>query len=277
MTKKIITDSAADLTASNIASIPYMSVPLTMTIDNQEWIDDDHLALDDFLAALKATHQEARSSCPNVNDWLAAFADADEIYVVTITSALSGSYNAAKQAATTYCQQHPATKIHVFDSQGASAQMQLIIEKIAALIKQDYSFDKIVTATQNYIEQTALVFSLKELNNLANNGRITPAIAKLARLLGLYIIGTARDGEFQLLTKVRAAKRSQKALIKEMVAAGYAGGKVRINHVQALAAANSLRDLIHELHPQAQIAIGPCRGLCSFYAENGGLMVGFEK
>jgi DegV family protein with EDD domain len=277
MVTKIIADSAADLTADHINGVPFVSVPLTMEIDGKRWVDDDELNLPAFLAALKVTHQQAISSCPNIKDWLNAFTGGDEIYVVTITSKLSGSYNAANQAAANYLEDHPDASIHVFDSASTSSQMQLILEYIAELVNQDCRFDKIVAKTEDYLKQSKLLFSLKELDNLANNGRVKPAIAKLAKLLGLYMIGTAADGEFQLLAKVRSEKRSQRALLKEMIASGYKGGKVRINHVQATAAANNLQKLILEQYPGAKVVIGPCRGLCSFYAENGGLMVGFEK
>lgn len=277
MTIKIIADSAADIDVTSINGIAYANVPLKLQIDSHTWVDNDQLNLDAFLSALKATHEKAISSCPNTNDWLTAFAGADEIFVVTITSKLSGSYNSACQASAIYRESHPDARIHIFDSLSASSQMQLIILKIAELAKMKLKFTEIVNQAETYMQTTKLLFSLKELDNLANNGRIKPTIAKLAHLLKLYIIGTAKDGQFALLAKVRSAKRSQRALLTQMQAMGYTGKRVQINHVQAPNAAQQLKELILTSYPTAQVEIGTCRGLCSFYAENGGLMVGFEQ
>ena len=61
-----------------------------------------------------------------------------------------------------------------------------------------------------------------------------------------------------------------------MKAMGYAGGRVRIAHCMNEAGAQQLAALIREAHPQADVRVDVCRGLCSYYAEKGGLMVGFD-
>ena len=278
MTVKIVTDSGANSFSEIIGGVEHVNVPLTVMVNGQSWADDDQLDLNNFLSALKNTKTATSSSCPNMGSWLQAFEGADEIFVLTITSALSGSYNAAVQAAEIYMNDHPNTKIHVFDTKSAGPQIRLLASQLAVLINHGYSFDDIIKMVDQQIQQTDLLFVLEELDNLANNGRISPTIAKLTNLLNLHICGTASDaGEFQMLGKLRGSKKMFAKLTKVMVKQGYAGGRVMIDHVNSRDNAEAMAKAISTAFPSAIITISTCGALCSYYAENGGLMIGFEK
>ena len=68
-----------------------------------------------------------------------------------------------------------------------------------------------------------------------------------------------------------------RCMYKTMKEMGFAGGKVRIDHCLNPEAAEQLQELILNEYPDCDVQIGTCTGLCSFYAEKGGLLVGFEK
>lgn len=274
--KKIVADSGANLLAASIKGVACANVPLTLTIDGQAWTDDEKLDLNAFNKALKATQKPATSSCPNLAHWLDAFEDGNEIYVLTITSKMSGSYNAAKQAAAIYLESNPNAKLHVFDSLSAGPTMQLMAVHLAELINSGLSFERVVMAMEDYLQQVELVFALGSLDNLAANGRISPVIAKVAHFMNLRVIGTADQGDFKMLTKARGAKKCLQMLLSSMEQKGYQGGLVRINHVQNPDDANKFKQLILNEYPNADVLISECRALCSFYAEQGGLMIGFE-
>ena len=119
---------------------------------------------------------------------------------------------------------------------------------------------------------------LESMKNLANNGRVSHIAAKAAGLLGIRVVGKASDkGDLEQLDKCRGQAKAVAAMAREMKALGYNGGKLRISHCFNIAAADSLKDLIKAEFPDADIEIYPCAGLCSFYAEKGGMIVGFEK
>lgn len=278
MTTRIITDSSANFYDKNIDGIEHVSVPLSLRIDDKEWIDDENLDLTAFQAALKATEDKSTSSCPNLNAWLDAYRGADEIFVITITGALSGSYNAAVQAARIYHEEDPKAKILVFDSRSAGPQLQLLARKIARLVNKGYSFEEIVKEAEAYQHHIALIFALKDLTNLANNGRVSNTVAKMASLLKMNIIGTANNkGEFDMAGRARGAKKAQAKMLADMIKNGYIGGRVQIDQVNNIEGAESFKQVILEKFPDADVQIGECGGLCSFYAEEGGLMVGYEK
>lgn len=278
MNKKIITDSSANLLVDNCSGTPHINVPLTIQVGDQAFKDDGSIDKIEFLTALKNTKVKTTTSCPNVHEWLEAFKGGDEIYVFTITSALSGSYNAARQAANQYHEDHPDAKILVFDTRSAGPQVKMLAQKAGELIEQGLSFQEVVKEIENYQKHLNLIFGLKDLTNLANNGRVPAAVAKIAGLLKLNIIGVANNkGEFELVTKARGDKRCYKKIVEEMVKRGYDGGRVTIDQNENAAGAAAIKNIILDQFPDAQVEIGECRALCAYYAETGGIMIGYES
>jgi len=130
---------------------------------------------------------------------------------------------------------------------------------------------------ENYNLKTQLVFSLESLHNLAQNGRVPGAVAKLAGILSLRLVGKASDeGTLQPTGKARGDQKVPGELLKQILNLGYNGGRVRIHHCCNLPAAEKLKKIILEKFPQANILIEKAGALCSFYAERGGMLVGFE-
>lgn len=119
---------------------------------------------------------------------------------------------------------------------------------------------------------------LKSLKNFANNGRVSPAVAKIVGIAGICIVGKASDeGTLAPTHKCRGEAKSLKTLLTDLQELGLREGNVSIGHCQNEHAANQLKEMILDRFPQTQVEIHMLRGLCSFYAEKGGLLVGFEK
>ena len=275
MSVKIVCDSSANI--HEMEGIPCQGVPLKIICGDREFVDDVHLDTGDMVDYLKQSRQRSSTSCPNVEDWLSAFEGADEVYAVTITSNLSGAWASCMQAAKTYMEKHPTAKVCVFDSLSTGPEMHLIMEKIREHVLQKLPFEQIRDKVKEYMQRTHLLFSLESLTNLARNGRVSPVVAKACEVLNIRVVGAASDqGTLQPLHKVRGEKRALAAIFTEMLARGYEGGKARIAHCRNELFAASLANLIREKFPHSSIEIRPCGGLCSFYAEMGGLLVGFE-
>lgn len=272
---KIVADSSAN--TYEMEGINYASVPLKILVEGKEFVDEPGIDLKTMITTLKNTTSKSSTSCPNPSDWLNAFEDAQYVYAITITSALSGSFNSAMQAKTMFQNENKERRIHVFDSLSAGPELLLLIEKIQELNEKGYSYDSIKNLVTNYQKQTHLLFNLESLTNLANNGRVSPAIAKIAGILGIQMVGRASDeGTLEVLHKCRGSKSAVNTLFKEMKKSGYCGGKVRIGHCYNPVAANSLSDMILDAFPAADVTMHQLTGLCSFYAEKNGLMIGYE-
>ncbi len=273
---KIVADSSCDL--FSLKDIEFACAPMKLITDVKEFVDNDSLAVDDMVEFLYQYKGKSQSSCPNTSDWLDAFSDADDIFCVTITRNLSGSYNSACVAKQIYESENEGKRVHVFDTLSAGPEIALAIEKIAEYVKQGIPFEEICNNVTDYMKKTGLVFMLKSLKNLANNGRVSSIVAKLVGIAGICIVGKASDeGTLEPMRKCRGERRSLGALIEHIEAEGFRFGKISIGHCQNESAANQLKELILEKFKNAQIEIHKFRGLCSFYAEKGGILVGFEK
>lgn len=273
---KIVADSSADILA--LPQVPFASVPLKIITDKKEYVDDDRLSVEDMVNDLKVYKGRSSTACPNAEDYLAAFEGADEVYCVTITGTLSGSYNAALTAKALYEEAHPGSRVFVFNSLTAAAEVRLLVEKLESLIMAGVDFDSICKEMTAYKSRTGLVFMLASLRNFANNGRVSPAVAKFAGLMGIRIVGKASDrGDLEPMDKCKGQQKALSTLLSRMLRLGYDGGRVMIAHCFNSEGGAIFKKMIKEQFPAARVSVYPCRGLCSFYAEEGGMLVGFEK
>lgn len=276
MSIKIVADSSSDV--YKLEEGIYESVPLKIITDEREYIDDGKCNVEEMADYLASYKGKSSTACPAPGDWLKAFGEYKKIICVTITSNLSGSYNAALVAKQQYEEENPGSEVFIVDSLSAGPELGLIVEKIQEFIKEGNPFETIKEKIMEYKKKTSLLFTLESLNNLANNGRVSRTVAAVAGILGIRLVGKASDeGTLEPLDKVRGEKKALNTLIKLMKEMGYKGGKVRINHCFNLEAAQKLKALIEEKLSGKDIKIAQTGALCSFYAEKGGMLVGFER
>ena len=279
MTWKIVADSGCDYRqlANPAIDTEFISVPLKIQVANQVFVDDANLDIDQMMETMYATSEASKSACPSPDDYLKAFEGAKHIFVVTITGTLSGSQNSAQLAKNLYLEEHPDAHIHVIDSLSAGGEVDLLVEKLNELIDQGLSFDEVVQAITDYQTKTKLLFVLAKVDNLVKNGRLSKLIGAVVGLLNIRMVGEASaTGTLELLQKARGPKKSLQAAFEELLKGGYAGGRIVMAHRSNEKFCQQLSELVREKYPQAAISIVPTSGLCSFYAEDGGLLMGYE-
>lgn len=276
MNFKIVSDSSSNLL--HFSGVSYTTVPLKVITKEKEYVDDATLDVTAMMRELRTVKGSTGTSCPNVFEWKMAMADADAVFAVTITGNLSGAYAAAVQAATELLEEHPEKRICVLNSLSTGPEMQLIIEKLSELMAKGLSFDEIETQIRAYMKRTHLIFCLQSLTNLARNGRVNPVVAKVAGVLGIRVVGVASaEGTLELLHKPRGGVKALETILDVMAKNGYCGGAVRVAHCENEAAAAELVKKIKARFGTTNISVVPTTALCSFYAEDGGLMVGYES
>lgn len=272
---KIVADSSAD--TLTLGEFPFAVAPLKMISSKKEYVDDANLDVEQMLDELELNDEKVSSSCPSPEDWINAFGDAKYVFCFTITSGLSGSCNSARIAKKDYEEKYPDRKVHIVDSLSTGPEIVVLIEKVKELILAGHSFEEVATAVDEYQKKTGLVFMLKSLRNLKNNGRVNPIVAKVVGVLGIKIIGEASEkGELKPLIKHKSERTLFAKLLECMKDKGYKGGRVRIGHCRNEKDATMLKEQILKEYPSADVVSYKLRGLCSFYAEIGGVLVGFE-
>ena len=275
MKYKIVADSSANM--EHLDSVDFASVPLTIQVGDKSYVDNAALDVPDMMRNLREYKGKTSTACPSVGDWYDAFGDADIVVGTSITSGLSGCFNSARLAAKEFVRDNPDKKVFILDSLSTGPEMQLIVEKYAEYIKEGFSFDQLRGSIMSYAKKTRLLFSLERLENFAKNGRVSPAVAKVVGLLGIRVVGRASDeGTLEPTYKVRGEKKALSKLLEYMQELGFQGGKVRISHSYNENAAHNLAGMLRQAFPGCDIKICLNRGLCCYYAEEGGVLVGFE-
>lgn len=275
MKRKIVADSSCDMWELN--GVDFAVAPITISTDNKHYVDNQELDVHLMSEELAKYKGVSHTACPSVGSWLDCYEGYDEVFVVTLTGAMSGTYNSAMTAKGIYEEENEDVKVHVFDSLSTGPEMRLLIEKLKEMIEEDLPFEEIVEKGQDYLNHSRLFFALKSLHNFAMNGRVSKAVASAIGVLNISIFATAsEEGTIQQISKCRGEKKVVKSMIEHLENAGYHGGKVRISHADNLKLAHNVRDKILELYPNADIIVYPMGGLCTYYAEIGGLLVGCE-
>ena len=275
MRYQIVSDSSSNI--FTLAGANYTTVPMKIIAGSKEYVDTPQLDLAGMVADLQEYKGKSGSSCANAQEWLDAFGDADMVFGVTISRNLSGSYNAAEAAAREYAEEHPGAQVHIFDTLSAGPEQAMVVEKIAELVGKGLSFEEIVAGVREYQNHTHILFCLECMNNLARNGRVNPAVAKIASVLGIRVIGDVKGGLITPVHKIRGDKKTIPMLVEMMKERGfYDGALLRIAHCFGENQAQLLVDEVRKEFPDARYTIEPTGVLCSFYAEEGGLMIAME-
>lgn len=277
----IVVDSGCDLKELDNKStnvIRFDRAPLKLMVGEKEFTDDFSLNIEEYMKEAAAYKGKTGSAAPSPQDWINAYQQSELVFAITITSELSGSYQSAVMAKDMLLEDFPNKRICVIDSKSAGPEVTLLVRKLTELMEQELSFEEIEEKIRAYQEQTHLLFVLESLDNLMKNGRVGKLTGGIAGLLGIRILGAASEqGTLEVIQKCRGKLQAYDRLLEEMIKRGYRGGKVIISHSFNEEKALLIKDKLEHQFPNFNIEIMPTSGLCSFYAEQGGILLSFEE
>lgn len=277
MNYKIVADSSCDLNNELKEKMDIGLVPLKIDVGGKTFVDDENLDTKELLQAMKNSNEPIKTSSPSPGDFLKEYEKGDNVFVVTLSSALSSTYSNAVLAKN-IAMETGNKFIHVFDSLSASIGETLVSLKILESIQNNLKPKEIVKKVEEYIDEMKTFFILESLDNLMKNGRISKAMGHMASLLSIKpIMGGDDDGSIKLVEKVRGSKRAFNRLVEII---GEQGDKFEdkilgIAHANALDKAEELKKAIEEKYNFKDIIIVETRGLSTAYADNGGIIVAF--
>ncbi|NMA83496.1 MAG: DegV family protein [Epulopiscium sp.] len=278
MSIKIVADSSCDLTEEMRKELGIELVPLTLQLGDKVYRDDDTLDIQAYLKHMKEESHSPKTSCPSPNDFMEAYKGKESVFVVTLSSALSGTYNSAVLAKDMFIEEVGEKFIHVFNSFSACIGETLISLKIHELGKKNLNEWEIVEKVNKYIQEMKTFFLLESLEHLSKAGRLHPVIAKIANALSIKpIMGATDDGNIQMVHKVRGYK---KAFQKFVDTIGEEGINLEekilgIAHCNCLDRALEFKKEVQKKYNFKDIIIVEMAGLSSTYADDGGLVIAF--
>ena len=278
----ILADSCCDLSPELLKKTQAKIAPLTITIDDTHYVDDGTVDIPPYLAAMKASKNPVRSACPSPDLYAEDIrATEGDCFIVTLSAKLSGSHNAASLGVQLAQEDMPEKKVHVFDSEIASAGETYIALMIHDLIAAGKSFEQIVELVEEKIRSMHTLFVLDSLDNLVKNGRISRTVALLANVLSIRLLmSDDGHGAIKNISKARGIKGALGQMVetcrKHTEGLAAASQRLVISYCNCPERARQVRDMIREKCPAiGEIILTPTSALSSMYANDGGIVIAY--
>jgi DegV family protein with EDD domain len=283
MNKKwtIIGDSAGDLFSRDLTGdkIDFRTVPLEIMLESGNVVDGEDLDTADFVEKMGQNKSVAKTTCPPPEKFAEVMRTGDNVIVVTISSRLSGTYDSAVLAANIVRKEFPDKKIYVLDSLSATAGEARILFELARVINTtEMSFDEVIAHMIPYRDRTRTIFFLRNLTNLAKNGRISKIVGLVAKFAKLKLVCCENgNGEIIKHSIAFTAKKALDILASAPRKKVAQEGKfpVVITHCFNEDDANRLKQMLTENFNLDEIKVIQTRGLASFYADKYGVVMGY--
>lgn len=273
----IVSDSSCDIRALDglAPGVSFALVPFKITIGDREFTDLPGLDVEEMLRVMTTYDGASTSACPSPGEWAALFGQADNVIALTISSNLSGSYGAAMAARQIVLETQPSKNIFVLDTLSDAGALASAAELANRLIGQGQSFGEVCRALERFNSAGHILFALSSFENLVKNGRVNRVIGFIAGHLHMRVLGRrTQDGRIDFFFKTRGERRVLARMLEEMADTGFDGSRpVVISHCLNPDAAEALRQGIASRWPAARVQVIPCAGLCSFYAQQQGVIL----
>jgi len=278
--RRIVVDSGCDLPEEFrlwYPEIDITSVPLTLTVDNHDYIDDETLIVADYLDDSERSATGPTTAAPSPQLYLKAFKDEGSVFVITLSSKLSASFESANLAARMRTSQFKESLTHVFDSFSASVGEAQIAIKVAELIKNNVPDLELIDHVDKFISNLNTFFILDNFDTAVRTGRMSKTVATIAEHLNIKPLCAGVNGEMKVIGKARNYQRAVRQMIKQMKSRcnDFSDRILAISHVDSLEKALSTQHEIMAELPFKDSFITSTGGLCTTYAARGGLIFSF--
>ena len=276
MSYKIVVDSCCELPEELLQDSRFERVPLGIEVGAYQILDDESFNQAEFLQKVAEYEGCPKSSCPSPERYREAYrAEAEHIYVVTLSSHLSGSYNSAQLGRNLYFEEYGKKDIHVFDSESASCGETQIALKIMEMEEAGCTFEEVVRQTESFRDQMNTYFVLDNLETLRKNGRLTGVKALVASTLNIKPVMGADKGIIIQKSQCIGIKKGL-AKMASIVASEVADAQdkeLMISHCNCPQRAEAVKQMILEKVKFKSVRILETRGISSMYANDGGVIV----
>ncbi len=273
---KIVVDSCCELPEKYKKDARFQFVPLGLEVGDYMIWDDETFNQKEFLEKVAACPQCPKSSCPSPEKYMEAYhCDADEIYVVTLSSHLSGSYNSAELGKNLYIEKYGEKKIHVVDSESASCGETQIAMRIMRYKEKGLSFEETVEKIEVFKRRMRTYFVLDNLETLRKNGRLTGVKALVASTLNIKPVMVGNLGVIEQKSQAIGINKALAKMADCILADVHHPEKrtLMITHCNCPERAQYMRTLMEKRASYRKVVIMDTAGVSTMYANDGGIII----
>ena len=276
MTYKIIGDSCLDLPETLKKDPHFQMIPLTLMLEDKTFIDDETFDQKEFIRLVKESEDYPKTACPSPEMFKEAYAcEAENIFVITLSGPLSGSYNSAVLAKNLYEEEYGHKNICVINSESASSGELNIALHIRDLCEQDLPFAEIEKEANAYRDRMNTYFVLETLDTLKKNGRLTGLSAFIATALNIKPVMGAEGGQIIKLDQARGINKALQRMTEYVIKEGGNTEEKRlvISHVNAPERAQYVKEMLCSKAKFKEVVVTDTAGVATVYANDGGIIV----
>ena len=276
---KIVMDSSCDM--RDMKGLPkdteFIVVPMHIMVGDTDYVDKRGLNKKKMMKDVHDCEGAVRTICPEPEVWQNAFSGAEHVIVITVSGKLSEAYDNACIAKKRMEESGEAANIFILDSCSTGPEMGLMARKVKRLIQEGKDFTQVCQELLDYQERTEVFCVLEKIGNLMKNERIGKVTDLMAGLLNAFVTAKgSKEGSIEMVGKNRSLRRTYCNLVERMKKQGKIN-KILISYCENKEGARELAKKLHETFKNATIRIQPAGGLCSFYAQERGLIVAYER
>lgn len=272
----IVADSSCDMTPELRQALGVVSVPLTLTVCEASYTDDDSLDLVDYMDKVKHCTGRIGSAAPPPGLYRDAFVGHNPSYGITLSSRLSGSFQSAEAGKDLAAEEGAHT--HIFDSKSASAGELLAAITLRKLLDKELTEGEVISRMEQFIARMKTYLVLENVDTLQKNGRLGFIAGTIVSILGIKpLLGSDGDGNIILYGKARGTEKALRMMADKVGDSGIntSGQDMVITHCNNPGMARRLEDMIEKAYDFAKIWVVPTRGLSSTYANDRGVIMAF--
>lgn len=253
----IVTDSTADLTEQEIQDFNIHVVPLNITIQDEHYLDGETITKEEFKNKMVASSELPMTAQPSIGRFVELYdelgKDGSEIISIHLMNSISGTVNAARQAADI-----TESTVTVVDSDFTSRSMGIIVREAANAAKEGKSAEEVLEVIESTRQRTKLYLTVLNLDNLIKGGRISRVMGAFSNLLNIKLFLEVINGKIEIVQKGRGLKSLQKKydeVFEEMKACPNGIQEIGIMHAGLNEFNQSQIDTLRELFPDAKLTI----------------------
>ena len=253
----IVTDSTADLTEQEIQDFNIHVVPLNITIQEEHYLDGETITKEEFKNKMIASSELPMTAQPSIGRFVELYDelgnDGSEIISIHLMNSISGTVNAARQAADI-----TESTVTVVDSDFTSRSMGIIVREAANAAKEGKSVEEVLEVIESTRQRTKLYLTVLNLDNLIKGGRISRVMGAFSNLLNIKLFLEVINGKIEIVQKGRGLKSLQKKydeVFEEMKACPNGIQEIGIMHAGLNEFNQSQIDTLRELFPDAKFTI----------------------